>query len=172
MLSVEVLLVFFFDAKSQARGYLLLDVRNMFNPTCFQFSLIVTAKIAVDPQSTLLLSSPRYRSFSRPSIQTLDLWENFFLWFWITCTVYSCFVDLRTIGSCLINLHAYKMIHGGPALQFLSPLIFDALVNDISKVVVSVQDVYDAELQSSFLALVSAGTLEEAHRPLNEGNLP
>ena len=51
---------------------------------------------------------------------------------------------------------------GGPALQFLSPFMFDALVNDISKVVVSVQDVYDAELQSSFLALVNAGTLEEA----------
>ena len=51
---------------------------------------------------------------------------------------------------------------GGPALQFLSPLMFDALVNDISKVVVSVQDVYDAELQSSFLALVNAGILEEA----------
>ena len=67
------------------------------------------------------------------------------------------------MGSCLISLHAYKMIHGGgPALQFLSPLMFDALVNDISKVVVSVQDVYDAELQSSFLALVNAGTLEEA----------
>ena len=64
------------------------------------------------------------------------------------------------------------MIHGGPALQFLSPLIFDTLVNDISKVVVSVQDVYDVELQSSFLALVNAGTLEEALRPLNEGNLP
>ena len=47
---------------------------------------------------------------------------------------------------------------GGAALQFLSPLMFDALVNDISKVVVSVQDVYDAELQSSFLALVNAGT--------------
>ena len=47
---------------------------------------------------------------------------------------------------------------GGRALQFLSPLMFDALVNDISKVVVSVQDVYDAELQSSFLALVNAGT--------------
>lgn len=81
-------------------------------------------------------------------------------------------MDLRTIGSCLISLHAYKMIHGGPALQFLSPLIFDTLVNDISKVVVSVQDVYDVELQSSFLALVNAGTLEEALRPLNEGNLP
>lgn len=67
------------------------------------------------------------------------------------------------MGSCLISLHAYKMIHGGgAALQFLSPLMFDALVNDISKVVVSVQDVYDAELQSSFLALVNAGTLEEA----------
>ena len=51
---------------------------------------------------------------------------------------------------------------GGAALQFLSPLMFDALVNDISKVVVSVQDVYDAELQSSFLVLVNAGTLEEA----------
>ena len=51
---------------------------------------------------------------------------------------------------------------GGPALQFLPPLMFDALVNDISKVVVSVQDVYDSELQSSFLALVNAGTLEEA----------
>ena len=50
--------------------------------------------------------------------------------------------------------------------------MFDALVNDISKVVVSVKDVYDAELQSSFLALVNAGTLEEALRPLNEGNLP
>ena len=77
------------------------------------------------------------------------------------------------MGSCLISLHAYKMIHGGggSALQFLSPLMFDALVNDISKVVVSVQDVYDAELQSSFLALVNAGTLEEALRPLNEGNL-
>ena len=51
---------------------------------------------------------------------------------------------------------------GGPALLILSPLMFDALVNDISKVVVSVQDVYDAELQSSFLALVNAVTLEEA----------
>ena len=38
--------------------------------------------------------------------------------------------------------------------------------------VVSVQDVYDAELQSSLLALVNAGTLGEAMRPLNEGNLP
>ena len=63
------------------------------------------------------------------------------------------------------------MIHGGPAPQFLSPSMFDALVTDICKVVVSVQDVYDAELQSSLLALVNAGTLEEALRPLNEGNL-
>ena len=80
-------------------------------------------------------------------------------------------MGLRTIGSCLISLHAYRMIHGGPAPQFFSPLMFDALVNDISKVVVSVQDVYVAELQSSLLALVNAGTLEEALRPLNEGNL-
>ena len=59
------------------------------------------------------------------------------------------------------------MIHGGPALQFVSPLMFDA----VDKVVVSVQDVYDAELQSSLLALPNAGTLEDALRLLNKGNI-
>ena len=66
---------------------------------------------------------------------------------------------------------AMSIVHGGPAPQFLS-LMFDALVNDTSKVVVSVQDLYDAELQSSLLALLNAGTLKEALRLLNKGNLP
>ena len=70
------------------------------------------------------------------------------------------------------TIMAMSIVHGGPAPQFLSPLMFDALVNDMSKVVVSVQDVYDAELQSSLLALLNAGTLKEALRLLNEGNLP
>ena len=67
---------------------------------------------------------------------------------------------------------AMSIVHGGPAPQFLSPLMFDALVNDMSKVVVSVQDVYDAELQSSLQALLNSATLEEALRLMNEGNLP
>ena len=36
---------------------------------------------------------------------------------------------------------AMSIVHGGPAPQFLSPLMFDALVYDLSKVVVPVQEV-------------------------------
>ena len=67
---------------------------------------------------------------------------------------------------------AMSIVHGGPAPQFLSPLMFDALVYDLSKVVVPVQEVYDAELQSSLQALLNSATLEEALRFMNEGNLP
>ena len=81
-------------------------------------------------------------------------------------------MDLGAIGPCLISLNAYRIVHRGPALQFLSPLMFVALVNDLSKVVVCVQDVYGAELHSSLLVLLNAGTLEEALQLLNEGNLP
>ena len=70
------------------------------------------------------------------------------------------------------TITAMSVVHGGPAPQFLSPSMFDALVNDMSKVVVSVQDVYDAELQSSLQALLNSTTLEEALRLMNEGNLP
>ena len=54
--------------------------------------------------------------------------------------------------------------------------MFEALVNDPSKVTVPVQEVYDTELPSSLPELSpelpNSATLEEASRLMNEGNLP
>ena len=67
---------------------------------------------------------------------------------------------------------AMSIVHGGPGPQFLSPLMLEALIRDLSKVAVPVQDVYDSELQLSLQTLLNSASPEEAMKNINEGNLP
>ena len=65
-----------------------------------------------------------------------------------------------------------SIVHGGPVPRFLSPLMFEALFSDLSKMVVSVKDVYDPELQSSLQALLNSTSPREASQLIKEGTLP
>ena len=65
-----------------------------------------------------------------------------------------------------------SIVHGGPGPQFFAPLMFDALVNDLSKVVIPLQCVYDEELRKSLQTLLRSATPQEAMQHMNEGHLP
>ena len=65
---------------------------------------------------------------------------------------------------------AMSIVHGGPAPNFLSPIIFQALISD-QPVTVSLQDVYDHELRSSLESLQESETVEKAKTCLLQSNL-
>lgn len=50
--------------------------------------------------------------------------------------------------------------------------MFEALISDLSKVDVRVQDVYDSKLQLSLQTLLNSASPEEAMKNINKGNLP
>ena len=83
-------------------------------------------------------------------------------------------------SNCLYNddyfqagiILAMSIVHGGPGPQFFAPLMFDALVNDLSKVVIPLQCVYDEELRKSLQTLLRSATQQEAMQHMNEGHLP
>ena len=49
--------------------------------------------------------------------------------------------------------------------------MFEALISNLSKVDVRLQDVYDSELQLSLQTLLNSASPEEATKNINEGNL-
>ena len=57
-----------------------------------------------------------------------------------------------------------SLVHGGPGLQCLASNMSEAFVLDPDKVVISVDDVYDNELQSSPQMLQNSTCKEEAMR--------
>ena len=65
-----------------------------------------------------------------------------------------------------------SIVHGGPGPKFFSPVMFQTLISDLSKVTVSMEDVYDCELQMSLQALLDSSSPEEGVQRINEGNLP
>ena len=67
---------------------------------------------------------------------------------------------------------AMSIVHGGPGPKFFSPVMFQALISDMSKVTVSIEDVYDCELQMSLQTLLDSSSPEEGVQRINEGNLP
>lgn len=82
----------------------------------------------------------------------------------------KCLVDEDYYSAGIIT--AMSIVHGGPGPKFLSPVMFQALINDPSNMAVPVQDVYDIELQLSLQTLLDSDSPEEATRHINEGNLP
>lgn len=66
---------------------------------------------------------------------------------------------------------ALSLVHGGPGPQCLASIMFEALVYGPGKVSVSVEDVYDNELQSSLQMLQSSTCKEEAMQVMNDAKL-
>ena len=57
----------------------------------------------------------------------------------------KCLVDDNYYYAGIIT--AMSIVHGRPGPKFFSPVMFQALISDLSKVTVSIEDVYDYELQ-------------------------
>ena len=66
---------------------------------------------------------------------------------------------------------AMSLVHGGPGLQCLASNMFEAFVRDPDKVAISVEDVYDNELQSSPQMLQNSTCKEEAMQVMNDSKL-
>ena len=66
---------------------------------------------------------------------------------------------------------AMSVVHGGPGPQCFAPQMFDALIYDLSKVIVSVEDIYDHELKSALQVLLNSASKEDAVGLMNDGNL-
>jgi len=67
---------------------------------------------------------------------------------------------------------AMSLVQGGSGPGCLSPKMFEAIVvNDLRKVEVLVEDVYDYELKTSLDTLQNSSSVQEASQLMNEGNM-
>ena len=62
------------------------------------------------------------------------------------------------------QLISMALVHAGAAPRCFSPVLFDSLIKDHAKVHVSIDAVYDLELQSTLKNLMSVSSVNEANR--------
>ena len=68
-------------------------------------------------------------------------------------------------------LIAMSLVHGGSGPQCFAHNMFEALLRDPEKIAVTIEDVYDMELQLSLQKLYNAGSKEEAIQVINSTSL-
>ena len=68
-------------------------------------------------------------------------------------------------------LIAMSLVHGGSGPQCFAHNMFEALVCDPDKIAITIEDVYDMELQSSLQKLCNASNKEEAIQAINGTSL-
>ena len=68
-------------------------------------------------------------------------------------------------------LIAMSLVHGGSGPQCFAHNMFEALLRDPEKIAVTIEDVYDMELQLSLQKLYNAGSKKEAIQVINSTSL-
>ena len=69
-------------------------------------------------------------------------------------------------------LIAMSLVHGGSGPQCFAHNMFEALLRDPEKIAITIEDVYDMELQLSLQKLYNAGSKEEAIQVINSTSVP